>query len=53
MKTGKEKYFTLKNPVPVFIGYLTAWVDAEGKLNTRRDIYNRDKALAELLFKPE
>jgi murein L,D-transpeptidase YcbB/YkuD len=50
MKSGKEKYVTLKNPVPVFIGYLTAWVDLRGKLNFRKDIYNRDKPLGEMLF---
>jgi murein L,D-transpeptidase YcbB/YkuD len=50
MHAGKEKYVTLKNPVPVFIGYLTAWVDPYGKLNLRKDIYNRDKALGEMLF---
>lgn len=50
MHSGKEKYVTLKNPVPVFIGYLTAWVDAHGKLNFRRDIYKRDQALGDMLF---
>ena len=53
MKTGKEKYVTLKDPVPVFIGYLTAWVDQQGKLNTRKDIYRRDQPLEEMLFKTE
>jgi murein L,D-transpeptidase YcbB/YkuD len=50
MHAGKEKYVTLKDPVPVFIGYLTAWVDSYGKLNLRKDIYKRDKALGEMLF---
>ncbi len=50
MHSGKEKYVTLKNPVPVFIGYLTAWVDSQGKLNFRKDIYKRDLALGEMLF---
>ena len=50
MHSGKEKYVTLKNPVPVFIGYLTAWVDSHGKLNFRKDIYKRDQALGEMLF---
>ncbi len=50
MHAGKEKYVTLKNPVPVFIGYLTAWVDLHGKLNLRQDIYKRDEPLAEILF---
>ena len=50
MHAGKEKYVTLKNPVPVFIGYLTAWVDGQGRLNFRKDIYNRDQLLEELLI---
>jgi L,D-transpeptidase YcbB len=50
MHAGREKYVTLKNPVPVFIGYLTAWVDLQGKLNVRKDIYKRDQVLGEMLF---
>jgi murein L,D-transpeptidase YcbB/YkuD len=50
MNAGKEKYVTLKSTVPVFLGYFTAWVDEEGKLNFRDDIYGHDKKLAEHLF---
>jgi murein L,D-transpeptidase YcbB/YkuD len=50
MNTGKEQYVTLKQPVPVFIGYFTAWVDRQGKLNFRDDIYGHDKKLASHLF---
>lgn len=50
MNAGKEKYVTLKQKVPVFIGYFTAWVDREGKLNFRNDIYGHDKKLAAHLF---
>jgi len=46
----KEKYVTLKEPVPVFIGYFTAWVDRDGKLNFRDDIYGHDRKLEEKLF---
>ena len=51
MNRGKEQYVTLKNPVPVYIAYLTAWVDSQGKLNFRKDIYNRDQALEEMLIR--
>ena len=51
MNRGKEKYVTLKDPVPVYIGYLTAWVDSQGKINFRKDIYNRDQALEEMLIR--
>jgi murein L,D-transpeptidase YcbB/YkuD len=50
MKSGRERYVTLRNPVPVFIGYFTAWVDREGQLNFRNDIYGHDKQLAGHLF---
>lgn len=36
--------------LPVYIVYFTAWVDKDGKLNLREDIYNHDQKLARLLF---
>jgi murein L,D-transpeptidase YcbB/YkuD len=51
MHRGREQYVTLPNPVPVYIAYLTAWVDNQGKLNFRKDIYNRDEALEEMLIR--
>lgn len=49
MNSGKEQYVTLKEPVPVYIAYFTAWVDREGKINFRKDIYKRDERLAEMI----
>jgi len=49
MNAGKEQYVTLKNTMPVFIAYLTAWVSSDGKLNFRPDIYNRDSRLAKTI----
>ena len=41
---GKDKtYIALKETVPVDIIYLTAWVDYDGKLQFRNDIYGYDK----------
>ncbi|MNL39233.1 murein L,D-transpeptidase [compost metagenome] len=51
MNAGKEKTVVLKKTVPVFIAYFTAYVDHNGLLNFRKDIYNRDKRLEEMLFK--
>ena len=51
MHGGDEKYVTLKNPVPVYIGYMTAWVDSEGRINFRDDIYKRDQALEKMIIK--
>jgi len=50
MQSRKEKYVTLKQTLPVYIGYFTAWVDREGKLNFRDDIYGHDRKMAQQLF---
>lgn len=50
MNQNSEKWVTLKNPVPVYISYFTAWVDNEGQLHFREDIYEHDKKMAERLF---
>lgn len=50
MHASSEKWVPLSEPVPVFITYFTAWVDASGKLHFRKDIYGHDKRMAEHLF---
>lgn len=50
MNAGKEQYYTVKESIPVFIVYFTAWVDREGKLNFRDDVYGHDKKLKGRLF---
>ena len=35
MNAGNEQFYNIKEPIPVFIGYFTAWVDRDGKLNFR------------------
>lgn len=50
MNSGQEKWYTLKNKIPVYIGYFTAWVDDKGAIHFYEDIYNRDEELAALLF---
>ncbi len=42
LKTNKEARVNLREPVPVHIVYRTAFVNAGGRLNFRRDIYGRD-----------
>jgi len=39
----------LKRPLPVHILYRTAWVDAQGRLQFRNDIYQRDAKLQAVL----
>lgn len=50
MNSGEEKFVKVKNPVPVFITYYTAWVDERGQLNFRDDIYDHDQKLAKKMF---
>jgi len=51
MNAGKEQFVNIKENIPVFIGYFTAWVDGAGKLNFRDDIYGHDKEMKARLFK--
>jgi murein L,D-transpeptidase YcbB/YkuD len=39
----------LRNPVPVYLTYQTAWVDDGGAAHFRDDLYERDKRLAQSL----
>jgi murein L,D-transpeptidase YcbB/YkuD len=50
MHKGKESWYTLKNKIPVYIGYFTAWVDNDGAINFYDDVYQRDDRLATMLF---
>jgi murein L,D-transpeptidase YcbB/YkuD len=51
IRKGATKNIRLPEPVNIHILYLTAWIDAEGSLNFRNDIYGRDKKLDEALKK--
>jgi murein L,D-transpeptidase YcbB/YkuD len=50
MNGDKELYVTLKKPYPVFIAYFTAWVDASGSINFRKDIYKKDERLINMIL---
>ncbi|MEO8110977.1 MAG: L,D-transpeptidase family protein [Ginsengibacter sp.] len=52
MNSGEEKYVNVGKPVPVFITYYTTWVDNDGVLNFRADIYSHDKEIANKMFGP-
>jgi len=45
----QSKTFHLKEPLPIHLVYWTAWADAEGKVNFRNDIYQRDRRDAKAL----
>ncbi len=53
MNGGKEIGYFLKKPIPVYIGYFTAWVEDSGMINFYRDIYQRDERLSKLLFEDD
>jgi murein L,D-transpeptidase YcbB/YkuD len=50
MNQTQEKIVRLKQAIPVFIIYYTAWVDNNGKLNFRDDVYEHDKAELKKMF---
>jgi len=39
----------LRDPVPIYILYQTAWADEDGQIHSRVDLYGRDVALAKAL----
>lgn len=41
-KRRKNYYVSLKDPVPVYLMYWTSWVDSQGKIQFREDVYHRD-----------
>jgi L,D-transpeptidase YcbB len=40
----------LDKKIPLYIDYYTAWVDDEGRVNFREDVYRKDKKLLEILL---
>lgn len=48
--TRREKYVSVKNKLPVYLVYFTAWADANGRVHFRDDIYGHDKTLAREYF---
>ena len=49
LNTGKNMQVALAESLPVYLVYFTAWVDSQGRLQFRPDIYNRDTKVAEQL----
>ena len=50
--SGERTIVPLTTHLPVHIAYITAFVNKDGTVNFRRDIYGRDKSLAAALFGP-
>jgi len=47
--TGEQKTVKLPQPIPVHILYFTAWVEDDGTLQFRKDVYGHDAKLATAL----
>lgn len=50
--SGRRTIVNLSGPLSVHITYLTAWVNKDGTVHFRNDIYGRDQILAEALLGP-
>ena len=44
--SGKTQRFNLKTKWPVYLMYWTAWVDDNGFVNFRKDVYQRNRLIA-------
>lgn len=50
MDSTAEWTVPVNDPIPVFIGYFTGWVDSAGLLQCRPDLYGHDEQPATRLF---
>jgi len=51
IRKGKRRVVKLKQQIPVHVVYITSWVNKDGSVNFRKDVYGRDKILAKALSK--
>jgi L,D-transpeptidase YcbB len=49
LKTGRESVIKMVQPVPVHLVYFTAYPNAKGQMNYRRDVYGRDALIFDAL----
>ena len=52
MRSGREQFVTLDEPVPLRIVYFTTWVEADGTVRFAPDVYRHDVAQEKLLPAP-
>ncbi len=51
--SGENRAISVKNKIPVYVAYFTAWPNDEGRVGYYADIYGRDKALSEAIEKTD
>lgn len=49
---GSNQSVRLEMNIPIYLVYWTAWIDEEGRINYRPDVYGRDKLLDNLFQQP-
>lgn len=49
--TGQTQTLHLSQPIPIYLFYFTAWVDSNGVLQVRDDIYDYDRGISSQLAK--
>jgi murein L,D-transpeptidase YcbB/YkuD len=49
LASGEQRSIELPKPLPVHLLYFTAWVDKDGTVEFRRDVYGHDAKLAKAL----
>ncbi|MCF6305943.1 MAG: L,D-transpeptidase family protein [Rhodobacteraceae bacterium] len=49
LRTGRETQVNLETPVPIYLSYQTVFIDQDGDLAYRVDIYGRDKPIFDAL----
>ncbi len=50
LAAGRPRQIALREPLPVYLVYWTAWVEADGGVAFRDDIYSRDLGMSEGLW---
>src|SRR5262249_32005810 len=51
LDSGKNTIVKLPEPIPVHLIYRTAWVEKDGSVEFRPDLYHRDDKMAAVMFK--
>lgn len=50
LQTNQETSIKIEPAIPIYVTYFTAWVDKNGQLNFRHDVYGLDSKLAKEIF---